>query len=73
MKKLYSLYIRGKRKEWEFDVWVDPKYLDEWRDDGIKIDEVVNIIPAWWVGLGFSVTVWCFFQDLLNFKNPFSK
>lgn len=72
MKKLYALDIRGKWKEWTFEVWVDPKYVDEWRSDGLHIDEIVNTIPEWWMNLGFSARLWCFFQDLFNLKNPFA-
>lgn len=62
-QKLYALNIRGKRKEWSFHVWVDPKYLDEWRADGLSLDEIVNTIPQWWVDAGFSVRLWCWLQD----------
>lgn len=47
MKKLYSITVKGKQKEWGFDVWLDPKYLPDWREDGLQIDEVFNIIPVW--------------------------
>ncbi len=60
-KKLFALDVRGRRNEWTFLVWEDPQYLDDWRDDGLIIDEVVNIIPQWWVLLGFPVKLWCFF------------
>lgn len=71
MKKLYMLYIRGKRKEWGFEILANPKHVEDWRADGLRVDEIVNTIPEWWVDAGFSVSLWCFFQDLLNFKNPF--
>ncbi len=72
MKKLYSLTIRGRHKLWAFDVLVDPRYVLEWRLDGLQIDEVVNIIPEWYVEAGLPVRLWCFIQDLLNLKNPFA-
>ena len=71
-KKLYSLNIRGRHKEWGFPIWADPKHVEDWRADGLNVDEIVNIIPEWWVNAGFSVRLWCFFQDLFNFKNPFA-
>lgn len=73
MNKIYALRVRGKTKDWEFHVDVDPKYVQEWRDDGLNIDPVINIIPAWWVNAGFSIKFWCFWQDLFNFKNPFKE
>lgn len=72
MKKLYSLSVRGKRKEWSFEVLVDPKYISDWRADGLQIDEIVNVIPQWYVDAGLPVRLWCFVQDILNFKNPFT-
>ncbi len=71
-KKLYSLTIRGREKTWTFDTYVEPKYVDEWRADGIEIDEVCNVIPVWVADLGLT-RAWCFFQDLFYFKNPFSR
>lgn len=68
-KKLYGLRIQGDRHFWSFDVMVDPQYVQEWRDDGIEIDEIVNTIPAWITDLGL-VRAWCFLQDLFHFKNP---
>lgn len=64
-KKLYSITIRGRKKEWGFDVWVDPKYVPEWREDGIKIERVYNEIPQWIVKLGL-VDFWCWLQDVLG-------
>lgn len=68
MKKLYSLDVRGNRKKWSFQIWADPKHVEDWRGDGLRIEEIVNTIPEWWVNAGFSVHLWCFFQDLFNPK-----
>lgn len=67
MSKLYSITIRGKQHTWSFDCFVNPEFVDEWRADGIEIDEMVNTIPEWVADLGLS-GVWCFLQDLWNFK-----
>ena len=72
MKKLYSLNIRGKHKEWGFPIYADPKHVEDWRADGLWVDEILNTIPEWWVNAGFSVLLWCFFEDIFNFKNPFA-
>lgn len=69
-KKLLSISIKGKTKNWSFNFYGDSKYLDEWREDGLEIDEVVNTIPEWIVMLGLTKG-WIFFQDIFNFKNPF--
>ena len=65
MKQLMLLEVRGKNKLWDFTVEGDSKYLKEWRDDGLDINPLVNVIPQWVVDIGF-LHVWCFFQDLLN-------
>lgn len=58
MKKLYSLDIRGKRKEWCFDIWADPKYVEEWRNDGLVLQEILNTVPMWVAD--FKLTrIWC--------------
>lgn len=67
MKKLYSLEIQGKTKTWSFNFYGDTKYLDEWREDGLHIDEVLNTIPEWAVNIGLT-KVWIFIQDVFNFR-----
>lgn len=69
MKKLYTLTVKGQDKSWCFEVMIDPKYVEEWRSDGIEIYELVNTIPEWVVAIGM-LKPWCFFQDVFNFKNP---
>lgn len=71
-KKLLSLTVRGKEKRYGFEFYGDPKYLEEWRADGLDVDEVVNTIPTWVVRVGLAKP-WCFLQDVFNFKNPFRK
>jgi len=65
-KKTYCLNVRGRKKEWCFLVEIDPKYINEWREDGLQIDEVVNTIPQWYVDLGLPVKLWCAVQDFLK-------
>lgn len=69
-KKLMSVDVRGKDHSWSFNFYGDPKYLDEWLADGLDIKTIENIIPEWIVDMGLT-RLWCFFQDLFNFKNPF--
>ena len=65
MKQLMLLEIRGKNKTWNFTVEGDTQYLEEWREDGLDINPLVNIIPQWAVNIGL-LRPWCFIQDLLN-------
>lgn len=67
MKKLCSITIKGKTKTWSFNTFVDLKYLDEWREDGIEIDEIENVIPVWVVDMGLT-HIWCFLQDVWHGK-----
>lgn len=71
-KKLLLLSVRGREHLWSFEVEADPKYIEEWRADGIEIYPICNIIPEWVANAGL-VRPWCFFQDILGFKNPWSK
>ena len=67
MKKLCSLTIKGKTKTWSFNTFVDLKYIDEWREDGIEIDPIENVIPVWVVDMGLT-HIWCFLQDVWHGK-----
>jgi hypothetical protein len=71
-KKLHALTVRGRTGIWKFPVYLDAQYLEEWRADGLEIDEISNTVPAWIAGLGLT-RAWCFIQDVFQFKNPFSR
>jgi hypothetical protein len=45
MDTYYTITVRGKQHEWVFPILIDPKYIKEWRDDGLIIDEVVATQP----------------------------
>ena len=66
-KRLLSIQVKGQNKTWSFNFYGDPKYLDEWREDGLEIDEVINSIPVWVNEIGLT-RPWIFFQDLFNFR-----
>lgn len=68
-KKLASITIRGKHHTWCFDTYIDPQYLEEWRDDEVHIELIENTIPVWVADFGL-VRPWCFMQDVFNFRNP---
>lgn len=67
MNKLLAVEIKGKEKNWSFDFYGDPKYLDEWREDGLEVVEICNTIPLWVHSMGLT-SFWIFMQDLFNFK-----
>jgi hypothetical protein len=69
-KKLLSVTVQGKEKKWSFNFYEDPKYIQEWRNDGLVIYEILNTVPVWVVDFGL-LKPWVFFQDVFNFKNPF--
>lgn len=70
-EKLMQVVVRGKQSQWVFDFYADPKYLKDWRDDGLEVNEVCNTIPEWVVNAGL-VRPYVFMQDIFNFKNPFA-
>jgi hypothetical protein len=67
MNKLCSIVVTGNDKTWSFNAYVDTKYIDEWRKDGIEIYELENIVPSFVVDIGL-LRVWIFLQDLWNGK-----
>jgi hypothetical protein len=61
MKKLYSITVRGKRDEWDFNFWSDD-YWDDWEKDGLKVCRVLHTYPDWIVD--FHLTkIWDKLQD----------
>lgn len=69
-KKLLSITVKGNNHEWSFTIIEDPRHLKKWRNDGLEINELMNIIPEWVVDFGLTKP-WVFFQDSINFNNPF--
>ena len=61
-KQLYCVNVRGRTTEWSFPVWSIPEYVQQWRDDGLIVDEIVNTVPLWVVNLGL-LDVWVWLQD----------
>lgn len=62
MKRKIEVMIRGKEKLWGFTFYGDPKYLEEWRADGLEVNEVYNTIPLWAQQLGLTRII-CRVQD----------
>tara|TARA_R110000772_G_scaffold67618_2_gene150136 strand:- start:1880 stop:2107 length:228 start_codon:yes stop_codon:yes gene_type:complete len=71
-KKMCALKVKVDEGAYSFNVLVDTKYLKEWNDAGIDIHELINTVPVFIANRGkIAIIIWCFFQDLFNFKNPF--
>jgi hypothetical protein len=65
-EKVYSLELMGKHKKWLFEIEAKPEWVEDWREDGLTVNLIENIIPEWWVNMGFSVKLWCFIQDIFR-------
>lgn len=70
MLQKMSITVKGKSRTWCFEFIGDEQYLKEWRDDGLDISRTMNEVPVWVVDMGLT-RVWCFVQDVWNFRNPF--
>lgn len=68
--KRYSVIVKGKDKTWSFTVHAKSQWVDDWRDDGLEVSEVLNVVPAWAVTLGLT-KIWCFVEDIFYFRNSF--
>lgn len=44
MKKLFNITVEGFNKTWGFLFEGDDEFLQDWRDDGLEIDEVIAFI-----------------------------
>lgn len=69
MKKLCSVTVRGQQKTWAFNTEGSQQDIEDWRRDGLTVDVILNTVPAWVGDIGLT-KVWCFFQDILNFRSP---
>jgi hypothetical protein len=66
-QKLLSITVKGSHKTWSFNFYANPKYIEEWRNDGLEIDIIHNTVPMCIADAGL-VSQWCWLQDLFNFK-----
>jgi len=67
MKKLLSVEVKGAEHNWSFNFYGDPKHLEDWREDGLEVNEIINTVPEWVVDCGLAKP-WIFFQDVFNFR-----
>ena len=66
MKRRYAIIVKGNQHTWSFSVWAEPEHVDDWREDGLEVDEIINTVPLWvpaplrkW---------WILAQDIFNFR-----
>ena len=60
-----TIFVKGQHKTWAFRVTGTPQHLADWRADGLEVDELLNVIPAW-----APVRWWCLIQDMFRFRRP---
>jgi hypothetical protein len=63
MTRLYSITIQGTRRTWNHLVWAKPEHAEEWRQDGIEVDEVLYIVPDLVQSMGLT-RPWCWLQKI---------
>lgn len=60
-QKIYELTVHGKTKTYGFSIIIDPVYLEEYREQGLELDEILYTIPEWIVD--FKLTrLWVWLQ-----------
>ncbi len=63
MKKMFSIDVRGKTKEYSFNFWGDEQYWDEWDKEGLKISKVTaSNIPSFVFYNKILRNIWCWLQ-----------
>ena len=65
-----ALEIQGKSIRWAVTADMPAHQIQAMREDGLEVGILVNSMPMWVLNSGLAGP-WMFFQDLLNFKNPF--
>jgi hypothetical protein len=43
--KLYALTVCGTNKVWSFEIPAEPEWVEDWRNDGLEVDEIIADIP----------------------------
>jgi hypothetical protein len=61
---MLTLKVRGRHSEWSFAIEGDERMLADWRADGLDVDEVTNVIPAWLPAV--LIRPWCWVEDRLR-------
>lgn len=67
-KKRYSLMVRGRTKQWSFDLWAAPEHVEDWREDGLIVDELIATAPQWAFDIGIG-RLWMWVDEILGYLN----
>lgn len=47
MNRRLLINIRGRQRDWQLPVYADPKHAQDWRADGLDVQESVARGPLW--------------------------
>ena len=72
MRKHFTVTVKGSEYTWSFDIYGTDRDAEDWRSDGLDVAEIQNSFPEFIGDLGL-VNIWCFFEDIFLFRNPFRK
>lgn len=67
-----SVDVQGKKRQWAIPANLSKSAIEDMRADGLNIIVPEYTFPALVADVGL-IRPWCFFQDVLNFRNPFRK
>jgi len=70
MKRKYHVTVKGCEREWGFTVVGEPEHAEDWRADGLEVDEICNSIPLW-VRHEPMLTIWILAQDFWQWLRLF--
>ncbi len=70
--KRYVVDVRGKSKTFTISFYADDAEVENMRCDGLDVCELVHSMPAWVAYAGLA-PMWCFFEDVWNFRWPFGR
>lgn len=65
MTKL-SITVKGKFKTWTFTTDADPSSIEQYRRDGLEVDEIYNAVPEYVPH--FLAGLWFRLEDIYNFR-----
>lgn len=67
-----TIHIKGNDHTWVINWNTTQEQMDDMNEDGLEVMELVYSIPMWVVNAGLG-RVWCFFEDIFNFRNPWGR
>jgi hypothetical protein len=70
MKRKYMITVHGNHKTWGFPIVAPPEHAEDWRADGLEVDEICNSIPLW-AAREPMLTIWILAQDFWQWLRLF--